>query len=343
MTTTCVRDSIVGDQWIQMTAQQIPIQKVINPDTGQFEGDIQCGPVRLSFFQNSLFELPKPMTNSKGEAQGEPKYGSHLLFTPYANPQVLYDEYYRMCGIEFPEYYQGGQYVGLESPFKDQALKAAKYAGYTPGCFFLNSTSLFRPQVVDARRNPIVDKDRVYPGMWALPTVRAYASGKKDKMFKKGIQFGLQSVMIIGDDEKFGSAGPDAQKLYAGINVAPPPISAAQAARAPQGPPAGAPPFNPGAPPPAAGIPGYIAPGGAAMRPGMMPGAPAPAVPQQHWTPPGVPPAPLAAGYPQNPAYAAPGYPPAPPGIAAATTYASSTPCFCGSGRLENQCCSIPF
>jgi len=313
MSTTCVRDSVVGDQWIQQTAALIPVQRIINKDTGLFEGDIMTGPVRLSFFDDSLMQLPKPMTNAKGEPQGEPKFGSHLLFTPYADFTIFYEEYYKTCAAEFPEFYDAGsgQYLGLVSPFKDQAERAAKYAGYTPGLTFLNSTSLYKPQVVDVRQNPIIDKSKVYPGIWANCVVRPYPSGKGNALFKKGVQFGLQSVMIIGDDSKFGATGPDAKALYAGIGpIAPPPIRPGQVA----GMPTGAPPA------PAAGIPGYTQPGG---RPGAPAGAPPPVVPRTHFQPP------------------APGgfTPPAATGPAA-------TACFCGSGLPANLCCEgdqIPY
>lgn len=266
MTTTVVRDSIVGDNWIYQTAQAVPIQRVIDEKTGQPTGDILTGPVRLAF--DNLFELPAvtaTMTN--------PKFGASLLFSPYADFSLLYDEYYAICAREFPEYYDAGtqQYEGLHSPFRDQREKI-KFGGFTPGCIFITSTSKFKPPVIDSRRNPIVDKSKVYPGVWAICAVNAYAY--KDPR-KKGVAFGLQSVMIIGDDTKFGGGAPDPTKTFGGVAQVAAPIvrpdqmrnmpTAQQPAQAPQ-------------------IPGYTAPAAAPH----MPGNP---VPQQQF----VPPTPMAA------------------------------------------------
>lgn len=260
MTTTVVKDSIVGDNWIYQTAQAVPIQRVIDEKTGQPTGDILTGPVRLAF--DNLFELP-PVTAT----MTNPKFGASLLFSPYADFSLLYEEYYAICAREFSEYYDptSQQYVGLHSPFRDQREKI-KFGGFTPGCIFITSTSKFKPPVIDARRNPIVDKSKVYPGVWAICAVNAYAY--KDPR-KKGVAFGLQSVMIIGDDTKFGGGAPDPTKTFGGVaNVAAPIVRPEQMRNMPTAQPAQAP-----------QIPGYTAPAAAPH----MPGAP---VPQQQFVPP---------------------------------------------------------
>ena len=42
MTTTVMKDSIVGDQWLYQCATNVPVQRIINPDTGEHvaEGEI---------------------------------------------------------------------------------------------------------------------------------------------------------------------------------------------------------------------------------------------------------------------------------------------------------------
>lgn len=248
MTTTLVRDSIVGDNWLRQTAQAVPVQRVLDKD-GVPTGDILTGPVRLSF-TDSLFTLPEKSGDS------EPKYGCTLLFTPLFDPALFYEEYYAGCSQEFPTYYEPTtqQYHGLHSPFHDQAEKA-KYGGYTPGCVFINSSSQYKPPIVDSRHNPIVDQSKVYPGVWAICAVRRYAYGKALKgPGKKGIGFGLQSVMIIGDDTKFGGGAPDTKELFGNVKVSAPIVPPHMAQNMPVA----------GAPAPAAGIPGYTMPGGGA-------------------------------------------------------------------------------
>lgn len=251
MTTTVVRDSIVGDQWIQQTAQAVPIQRVIDEKTGEVTADILTGPVRLAF--DNLFELPQATPQMPN-----PKYGAALLFTPYADFSLLYEEYYNVCAREFAEYYDAAtqQYYGLHSPFRDQSEKL-KFGGFTPGCVFMTCTSKFKPPVVDARRNPIVDPSKVYPGVWAVCAISSYAY--KDPR-KKGVGFGLQSVMIIGDDNKFGGGAPDPNKTFGGVSVNAPIVRPEQMAGMPTG----------GAPQAQPGIPGYTQPG--FTQPSVAPG-----------------------------------------------------------------------
>lgn len=269
MTTTVVKDSIVGDNWIYQTAQAVPIQRVLDEKTGQPTGDILTGPVRLAF--DNLFTLPQATATMQN-----PKFGSALLFTPYADFSILYEEYYAVCAREFPEYWDGQQYSGLHSPFRDQREKA-KFGGFTPGCIFITSTSKFKPPVVDTRYNPIVDQSKVYPGVWAICAVNAYAF--KDPR-KKGVAFGLQSVMIIGDDTKFGGGAPDPTKTMAAAKGIAAPIVRPDVAR-------GMPTQQ--QPGPGPQIPGYTqapAPAGApaqAPRPTGMPGQ---AVQHQPYMPP---------------------------------------------------------
>lgn len=283
MTTTMVRDSIVGDAWIQATAAQVPVQRVIGKD-GQPTGDIVTGPVRLGYFE--AFTLPK----KKNETDGEPKFGGKLLFTPLTDWNIFYEEYYKLCAQIYPEYYDVGtkQYYGLHSPFNKQEEKI-KNPGFTPGCVYLNSTSKYKPGVVDSAHNPIVDPSRVYSGVWAICSVKPYAYGdRKDPKQKIGIAFGIQTVMIIGDDSRLSKVAqaPDSREQFKGINVSAPVIRPDMAASMPTG------------HAPAAPIPGYTAHGGGAARPT---GAP-PVVPQERWVPPAgaVTPPPIA------PAYAAP-------------------------------------
>ena len=255
MTTTIMRDSIVGDDWIRQTAQNVPIQRLVGKD-GQQTGDILTGPVRLAFCE-SIFD-PKSVDD----------FGVAMLFTPFADFRIMYEDYYAWCGREFPSHFDAGtnQYHGLHSPFKDQAEKL-KFGGFTPGLVYMNSGSQFKPPVCDTRYNPIVDPNRLYPGVWAICTVKPYAFGKAGKTkdgqpMKKGIGFGLQSIMLIGDDTRFGGGAPDVKQHYAGINIQAPVVRPDIGAGMPVG----------MAPAPAPGIPGYTAPGGGVPQPGAAPG-----------------------------------------------------------------------
>ena len=266
-----MKDSIVGDQWLYQCATNVHVQRIINPDTGQPTGDILTGPVRLTF--PHIFE---PQKTKPGENPG--KFGACLLFTPWADFTIMREEVFKLYAAVFADKYNPAtqQYYGLHDPFHDQAEKSAQYAGFTPGLQYISVSTKFKPQVVDARGNPIVDPAKVYPGVWAICSINAYTF--KDK--KSGVSFGLQSVMLIGDDTKLGGGAPDPAKTYGGVMgaIAPPPVQAgAMAGMPPSAPPAAPPAHMP--PPPAGGT--YAAPPGAPPAPAgyNMPGQPVPPAP----------------------------------------------------------------
>lgn len=317
MTTTIVRDSLVGDEWIQQTAAAVPVQRVVDPTTGQPTGDILTGPVRLGW--NDLFTLPKPMANKQGGSSSEPKYGTKILFTPLADLTILQEVYMEECQKHWMDHFDAGtnQFLGLHSPFRDQAekVKAGSSNGYTPGCVFLTSTSKYKPSITDARRNPIVDTSRVYAGVWAICAVRPYAYGRNFPKF--GIGFGIQSVMIIGDDKQLGGGqAADPNKMFGGINVTAPIVRPDMAAQ--MGGQA------------AAGVPGYMPP---AVPQGQQAAAP---VAQTTWTgvPPGggaapvaIAPLALAAGSAPNAGVNPAAIPPAPmPGCAPSVPLTTRSP-----------------
>jgi hypothetical protein len=275
-----MKDSIVGDAWIQQTIAAAPIQPVIDGETGQPNGDILTGPVRLAFA--NLYDVDPKSKNEDGSGG---KYGAQLLFPPGVDFTPLYNAYYEVAGKEFSEYYNAatGQYAGIHSPFRDQAEKI-KFGGYTPGCVFMSCTTFFKPPVVDVHKNPIVDAARVYAGCWAIAAINAYAF--KDPR-KKGVSFGLQSLMIIGDDTKLAGGAADPNKTFHQTG----PIVAPSIAPSAVG-------GMPGNPPPGgtlAQAPIPAAPMGAPapVPASTAPASPAPSVPAA----PGVPTAPVAGAY----------------------------------------------
>lgn len=220
MTTTIMRDSKIGDKWIQETSAANPTQML--PSVG--EGLISTGPVRLAFCE-WLFNPRKPR-GREADPTAVGKFSTMALYTPYTDMQIFYNEYYGVLGSQFPEYYvpEMQAYPGLESPFHDQATKL-QYSGFTPGLIYCNHTSKFKPQVVDANRNPIVDPAKVYPGVWAILVLNAYGYGKNPPQPKKGCAFGLQAVMIIGDDQPLAGGGIDPREAFKMAVVKPPVIA----------------------------------------------------------------------------------------------------------------------
>lgn len=199
--------------WVRQSCLQNPIRLLDN-------GNILTCPVRLSW--PNLYKPGKPMNK---EAEG--KYGATLLFPPQSvgiDFTPMLSEINKVLAAKFAQHYvpQTGQYAGVYTPFRDQAEKI-KHEGYTPGSYFVTATSRFKPSnslgAVDSRMNPIVDENRVYPGVWAICALNVYDFGISPPQPKKGVSFGLQSVMIIADDLRLGGGGSDPATDFANVKV----------------------------------------------------------------------------------------------------------------------------
>lgn len=290
MTTTIMKDSIVGDAWImEMTRLNQPT-RVMDEATGQWNGNIRVF-ARLSFTE-ALHEAQKKMKSDPNSMFG---FGCTLLFPPSTDFTLLWEEYNRICQSDFQSTWNGQSY-GVTNPIRSCNEKL-QFAGYTPNCFFTAVSSSYKPPIVDSANNPIVDPARTHAGVWAIVAVNAYASGKTKP--NKGPRFGLQTIMIVADDSNLAGAPPDPKQVFKGVNVRPPTVQPSQhfgQSVATQPPGAGVAAFYPpSGGPPAAGIPGAWQP----PPGGVIPPTPGPSfvpqVPQQQPQPaPAVPYDPLA-------------------------------------------------
>lgn len=210
------RNSRVTADWIRNACTFNPVKKLLDPATGQFAGNYSTGPVRLSWTQH-LFKA------QKGD-DGNEKFSVTALFPPGVDLTPLIVAANEAGYQGYPDNMTAGgfQWAGLQSPWHDQLEKANKYKGYTPGAWYFNAGTYFAPRIVDPNMNDIVDEKRVYPGVWAILAVNAYPYGHRPKPgrpTKKGVSFGLQSTVIICDDEVLGGGGLDPKKAFAGINI----------------------------------------------------------------------------------------------------------------------------
>jgi hypothetical protein len=199
------------------------------------------------------------------------------LFTPFVDWTIFEHERARILAETFGAYKGAdGQYYGLHSPYHDQAEKAIKYGGFTPGLTYINFTSKFKPPVVDINGQPVVDPARIYPGAWIMLSVNAYAYGVNPPQPKKGVGFGIQSVMILGDDTPLAGGAADPKTQFANVKgmqatpITRPNVAAmgASASGPLMGAPGGAPAYSPPAPTTYAPPSGVPAPTAATPFPG---------------------------------------------------------------------------
>lgn len=204
-----MKDSKMPAVWIERAW-------TLNPMTLVDGGAVRTGPVRLAFAN-----LAHPAKRGQNDPPDKKmKFGATLLFPPYPIvqqqiQQVLVPAYLDTVRREFPQSIGAdGQPFGLHSPFHDQAEKQ-NFTGFTPGGICFACTTDFKPQCVDMNMNPIVDEKALYSGVWALVAMRLYAY--RDK--KRGVSFGMNSVMILQADTPLGGAGGDPKKDFAGVKI----------------------------------------------------------------------------------------------------------------------------
>ena len=242
--------SRVTGAWVADLWSRNPITAVLDI-AGQPTGRYRTGPVRLSF--PHLFKPQDPPRDNPNKAD---TWATTLLFPFGADLSLLIAEAQKVAAEKWGA---AAANLALHTPFRDQREKAHQYDGYVPGAVFLTASSQRRPPVVDINGAPILEAGaKVYPGCWGLVTVHAYPF---DQPMKKGVSFGLDSVMVVADDTAFGSGGGDPNTDFAGVSIeqqvnpaalfAPAPASAvaqpvAQPLAAPPAPPA--PPTPPAAP-----------------------------------------------------------------------------------------------
>lgn len=203
------------DAWIANAVSRNPFWEA--PADAANAGNIRSCPVRLSFCH-----LFKPQAAME---QGRPdKFVTTLLIPHGADLTIPRGAASRVAFEKWPNLGQPGgvQVAGLHSPFKDQGEKA-QFEGYNPGAFCITAASERRAPVVDMRGAPIVEPEKVYPGVWAFVTIRPFAFETRhptsQAVLKRGVSFGLQSVMILVDDKELGGGGGDPATDFAGINV----------------------------------------------------------------------------------------------------------------------------
>lgn len=208
-----MNNSRLPDDWLARTVAANPCRKL--PD-----GNLITCPVRLGFVH-----LVKPNPNAKnddGTPKTNPSYEVTALFPPGGMEQinaVFWPEVHAMLRSGFPQNFNAqGQPFGLHIPWRMQDEKQ-QYTGYTPGLPFIRATTQYKPPIVDSAMNPIVDESRVYAGVWALLVLNLFEFGRSPPRPKKGCSFGVQSVMLIADDEKLAGGAPDPSKVFQGVKV----------------------------------------------------------------------------------------------------------------------------
>ena len=88
----------------------------------------------------------------------------------------------------------------IKTPLRDGDLDRPDDATYK-GCYFINANSATAPGIVDAARQPLLERSEVYSGVYGRASINFYAFNSNGN---KGIACGLNNLQKISDGEPLG-------------------------------------------------------------------------------------------------------------------------------------------
>jgi hypothetical protein len=157
------------------------------------ETKVVFGPCRLSY--THLFNKYAPEgSNDEG------KYMTNVLIPKREKETIkaLNDAIEAAKKAAVVNKWSGKEPKKLDMPLRDGDEKDDEvYEGH----FYLNAKSRQRPGVVDRDKNPIMDEEEIYSGVWAYVSVTFFGY---DVNGSKGVACGLNNVMKFKDGDHLG-------------------------------------------------------------------------------------------------------------------------------------------
>ena len=150
--------------------------------------------VRLSYA--NLFE---PRENKSGDL----RYGTALII-PHDHPQV---KELKASIDEAGEEKFGKKWASMlkkSNPLHDadEDGKSDDDANYE-GCYYINTSSKRKPQVVDRQVQPILDESEIWSGCYANVSIAIFAFEVPEN---KGVSFGLNNLQKVKEGARLGGA-----------------------------------------------------------------------------------------------------------------------------------------
>lgn len=96
----------------------------------------------------------------------------------------------------------GKPYPNLKMPLRDGDVEREDDEAYA-GMYFVNASSLRKPQVVDKDLNPIISKDEFYSGCYGRASISFYAFNAEGN---RGIACGLNNLQKQEDGENLAGS-----------------------------------------------------------------------------------------------------------------------------------------
>ena len=90
--------------------------------------------------------------------------------------------------------------AAIKLPLRDGDVERPDDEAYA-GCWFVNANNTAAPGIVDAERQPIIDRSEVYSGVYGRASISFYAFNSSGN---KGIACSLNNLQKIADGEPLG-------------------------------------------------------------------------------------------------------------------------------------------
>jgi hypothetical protein len=149
---------------------------------------------------------------------GKPNYNMVMLFPKTMDPAEmakLTNACYSVAVAQWGEQAnwpkdKAGQ-PNVAFPFKDGDLE--KYDGFA-GMKTLSAKAYNRPPaIVDANKQPILDRNKIYSGCWCLAIIQFFAW--KNQFGNCGVSASFDAVQLVREDDPFGgSSDAKAQDMF---------------------------------------------------------------------------------------------------------------------------------
>lgn len=142
-----------------------------------------------------LLSFPHLFTPRAPVPGAEERYSAVLIFDAEAQKTPEYKAMRAAAGAAARAEFGDKMPKNMRSPFRDASEK--EYAGYEPGCTFVQFWTKQKPGIVDARLQEILAPDDVWPGQLARVSYKAFAYNVSGNA---GVSFGLNNIQIIKKD-----------------------------------------------------------------------------------------------------------------------------------------------
>ena len=91
-------------------------------------------------------------------------------------------------------------FAAIKNPLRDGDVERPDDEDYA-GCYFVNANNTAKPGIVDADRQPILERSEVYSGVYGRASISFYAFNSNGN---KGIACALNNLQKIKDGEPLG-------------------------------------------------------------------------------------------------------------------------------------------